>query len=101
MLPPVAIKKMQTWIRSRHLICSQKILIFETFDYPTVERFEDCLKSLGGELISVDALKKVWRGSHRQVILYQVKGTFNQVNHPIQQYWYENGSLYTRFDERC
>jgi phycoerythrin-associated linker protein len=101
MLPPVAIRKMQTWVRSRHLICSQKTLIFETFDYPTIENFEECLISLGGKLISVEALKKVWRGTHRQVILYQAKGTFNTPNHPIQQYWYERGSLYTRFDERC
>lgn len=100
MLPPIALKKMQTWIRSRHLICSKKFLIFETFDYSTVERFEECVTSLGGELISVDVLKKIWRGNHRQVILYQVKASFNTSNHPIQQYWYENGSFYTRFDER-
>jgi phycoerythrin-associated linker protein len=101
MLPPVATKKMQGWIRSRHLIFVEKNLIFETFDYSTVERFEECLISLGGELISVEVLKRVWRGNHRQVILYQVKGNFNQANHPIQQYWYKNGSFYTRFDERC
>ena len=99
MLPPVAIKKIHTWIRTRHLICSKNFLIFETFDYSAVERFEESIVSLGGELISVDALKKVWRGKHRQVILYQAKGTLNKPNHPIQQYWYKNGSLYTRFDE--
>lgn len=101
MLPPIAIRKMQTWIRSRHLIFSKKLLVFETFDYSTVERFEDCITCLGGELISVEALKRVWRGNHRQVILYQAKAIFNNPNHPIKQYWYENGSFYTRFDERC
>lgn len=101
MLPPVATKKMQSWIRSRHLICSQNQLIFETFDYSTIERFEECLVSLGGKLQSVDTLKRVWRGNHRQVFLYQAKATFPTANNPIQQYWYENGSLYTRFDDRC
>lgn len=101
MLPPVAKKKMQGWIRSRHLICSKNLLIFETFDYSTIERFEECLISLGGELKSVDTLKRVWRGNHRRVFLYQAKGIFPGSNHPIQQYWYENGSLYTRFDDRC
>ena len=101
MLPPVAKKKMQNWIRSRHLICTKNLLVFETFDYSAIERFEKCLDSLGGKLVSVDTLKKVRRGNHRRVFLYQAKGKFDQPNHPIQQYWYENGSIYTRFDERC
>ena len=101
MLPPVARKKMQSWVRSRHLICTNNKIIFESYDYSAIERFEECLISLGGELISVDILKKVWRGNHRQVILYQAQGRFDSPNHAIQQYWYENGSLYTKFDERC
>ena len=100
MLPPVAQKKMQTWIRSRHLICSKNELVFETYDYPAIERFEECLITLGGELVSVDTLRKVWRGNHRQVVLYQAKGIFKTQLNPIQQYWYANGSLHTRFDER-
>ncbi len=47
MLPPVASKKMQAWIRSRHLICSGNFFIFETLEYSTVERFEKCVKGLG------------------------------------------------------
>ena len=101
MLPPVANKKMQAWIRSRHLVCSDNVLVFETFDGTTIEKFEECVKSLGGELISVEPLKKVWRGNHRRVILYQAKATLNSSNHPVKQYWYEKGSFYTRFDDRC
>ncbi len=101
MLPPVAEKKMRTWVRSRHLICQKNKLIFETYEYPAIDRFEECLMSLGGELVSVNPLKKVWRGNHRRVILYQATGIFESPNHPIQQYWYENGSLYTRFDDHC
>jgi phycoerythrin-associated linker protein len=46
MLPPIACKKMQAWIRSRHLIFSGQLLIFETLNYPAVERFEECVNSL-------------------------------------------------------
>ena len=58
MLPPTALKKMKCWIRSRHLICAGNFFILETLEYSTVERFEDCICSLGGSLISVDAIKK-------------------------------------------
>ncbi|HIK38777.1 MAG: CpeR family transcriptional regulator [Geminocystis sp.] len=101
MLPPVASKKMQAWIRSRHLICKNNLLVFETFDYSAVEKFEECVKSLGGELLSVEVLRRVWRGNHRQVLLYQAKASLSSPNHPIKQYWYEKGSLYTRFDDSC
>lgn len=97
MLPPVASKKMQTWIRSRHLICCENFLIFESFDYSTIERFEQCVVSLGGSLVQVKVLKRVWRGNHRQVILYQAKASLNKPHHPIKQYWYKNGSFSTRF----
>ncbi len=101
MLPPVAKKKMQGWIRSRHLVCNDNFLVFETFDGSTIDKFEECVSSLGGELLSVEPLKKVWRGRHRRVILYQAKATLNTSNHPVHQYWYEKGSFYTKFDDRC
>lgn len=101
MLPPVARKKMETWIRSRHLVYTENCLIFETFDYSTIERFEECVISLGGYLISVEALKKVWRGNHRQVILYQAKANLKTPHHPLKNYWYKNGSFSTKFDESC
>jgi phycoerythrin-associated linker protein len=101
MLPPVARKKMQAWIRSHHLICSENFFIFETFDYPAVERFEECIVSLGGTLISVEPVKRIWMGNHRQVVLYQAKATLNTPHHELKQYWFKYGSFYTRFDERC
>jgi phycoerythrin-associated linker protein len=101
MLPPVARKKMQAWIRSRHLICAGHFFIFETLEYSTVERFEECIKSLGGTLISVEPTKKVWIGNHRQVILYQAKASMHVPNNDLKQYWIKYGGFYTRFDERC
>lgn len=100
MLPPTARRKMQAWIRSRHLICSGNFFILETLEYTTVERFEDCLKSLGGTLITVEPIKKVWIGSHRQVLLYRAKASLNTPNNDLRQYWIKNGGFYTRFDER-
>ena len=99
--PAAACKKMQAWIRSRHLICSGNFFILKTLEYSTVERFEECLVSLGGSLISVEPIKKVWIGSHRQVILYQAKASLHTPSHDLKQYWIKYGGFYTRFDERC
>ncbi|MBE9115636.1 CpeR family transcriptional regulator [Lusitaniella coriacea LEGE 07157] len=101
MLPPAACKKMQTWIRSRHLICVGNFFIFETVEYSAVERFSECVASLGGTLISVEPINKVWIGTHRQVILYQAKASLHTPHHGLKQYWIKYGSFYTRFDERC
>lgn len=99
MLPPIAHKKMQTWIRSRHIIFIDRLLIFETLDYSAVERFEECILSLGGCFISVDSVRHVWMGNHRQVILYQAKASLHTPHHELRQYWFKHGSFHTRFDE--
>jgi phycoerythrin-associated linker protein len=99
MLPPIARRKMQAWIRSRHLICAGNFFLFETLDYTAVERFEECVKSLGGTLISVEPIKRVWMGTHRQIMLYQAKASLHTPHHELKQYWYKNGSLKTRFNE--
>ncbi|MEM8779221.1 MAG: CpeR family transcriptional regulator [Cyanobacteria bacterium P01_G01_bin.49] len=100
MLPPVASKKMQTWIRSRHLVCEGNFFIFESFDYSAVERFEQCIGSLGGTLISVEPIKHIWMGNHRKVMLYRAKASLYNPHHALKQYWFKYGSFYTRFDER-
>ena len=66
MLPPVARKKMEAWIRSRHLIFLDNFLIFETLDYSAIERFESSIASLNGTFISVAIKEKIWMGNHRQ-----------------------------------
>jgi len=101
MLPPVARKKMECWIRSRHLICSGNFFIFETLEYPTIESFGECIESLGGTFICVHPINKVWIGNHRKVILYQAKGSLHVPQNELKQYWIKYGSFYTRFDERC
>jgi phycoerythrin-associated linker protein len=99
-LPPIAQKKMQCWIRSRHLICSGNFFIYETVDYSAVDRFADCIQSLGGTLISVEPVGKIWMGERRQVILYRAKASLHTPHHALQQYWIKYGSFRTRFDER-
>lgn len=98
MLPPEAQKKIQGWIRSRHLICSGSFFVFETVDYGTIERFSDCISTLGGAVISVDPVDKVWMGNHRQVVLYRVKASLLTPGHQLKQYWIKYGSFRTRFD---
>ena len=100
MLPPAAKKKMQTWIRSRHLICSGNFFIFETVEFSTVDKFQDCVEALGGTLISVEPLKKIWIGNHRRVVLYRAKASLHTPHHELNQYWIKYGSFRTRFDER-
>jgi phycoerythrin-associated linker protein len=99
-LPPVADKKLQAWIRSRHLICSGNFFVFETVDYTAIERFTECITALGGTLICVECVGKFWIGDHRQVVLYRAKASIHTPCHDLKQYWIKYGSFYTRFDER-
>jgi phycoerythrin-associated linker protein len=101
MLPPQAEKKLKCWIRSRHLICEGNFFIFETIDYSCVERFTACIVALGGSLISVETIDKIWMGDHRQVFLYRGKASLHIPCNQIKQYWFKYGGLYTRFDKRC
>jgi phycoerythrin-associated linker protein len=99
MLPPQAEKKLKTWIRSRHLICSGNFFMFDTLDYSTIERFTECVEILGGALICVEPLKKIWIGN-RPVILHRAKASLHTTHHDIKEYWIKYGGFYTRFDER-
>ncbi|BAZ07790.1 CpeR family transcriptional regulator [Calothrix sp. NIES-3974] len=101
MLPPEAEKKLKSWIRSRHLICDGNFFIFDTIDYSCIERFHTCISALGGSLISVDTIDKIWMGDHRQVFLYRAKASLNVPCNQVRQYWFKYGGLYTRFDKRC
>jgi phycoerythrin-associated linker protein len=99
-LPSTAEKKLQSWIRTRHVICSRNFFIFETVDYSALERFSECITALGGTLISVDSIGKVWIGDHRQVILYRAKASLHTPHHDLRQYWLKCGSFRTRFDQQ-
>ena len=38
------------------------LFIFETVDYSTIERFTEGIEALGGTLISVESIGKIWIG---------------------------------------
>lgn len=100
MLPPVAEKKLRSWIRSRHLICSGNYFILESFEISTIERFGDCIETMGGTLICVNTIGKIWVANQRQAILYQAKASLLTPNNPIKQYWIKYGAFHTRFDAK-
>lgn len=100
MLPPEARTKLKGWIRSRHLIYSGSFCLFQTINYKTIERFEACLKCLGGTVIYVRPLRKIWLGNHRQVVLYEIKASLFTQQNQLKQYWAKYGGFYHRFDER-
>jgi phycoerythrin-associated linker protein len=97
-LPPTAASKLQAWIRSRHVICAGNFFIFETIDYAAIDRFSECVAALGGTIISVNSIGKIWIGDLRQVILYQTKASLHTPHHQLKQYWIKYGSFRTRFD---
>ncbi|WP_038025923.1 hypothetical protein [Synechococcus sp. PCC 7336] len=99
-LPPQASKKMQVWIRSRHLVCEGSFFVFETVETSTIDRFSECVKCLGGTVIGVNPIRKVWIGTHRKVVLYRVKASLHTPHHDLKQYWIKYGGFRTRFDER-
>lgn len=96
--PICAIKKLQIWIKSHHLICHGNFFVLETVEYSMVERFEQYITILGGSLISVESTKKIPMGNHRQVILYQAKASLHTPHHDLKEYWEKHGSLCTKFD---
>jgi phycoerythrin-associated linker protein len=98
MLPLEAQKKMQSWIRSRHLICSGHFFVFESPDNSAIERFTDCVEVLGGTLISVEPIDKLWVGQHRQVFLYQARASLFVPWPDLKAYWLKYGSFRSRFN---
>jgi phycoerythrin-associated linker protein len=100
MLPPHAEKKLQVWIRSRHVICTGNFFIFETINYTAIDHFSECVAALGGSVISVDSIGKIWIGDLRPVLLYQIKASLHTPHHQLKQYWLKYGSFRTRFNSQ-
>lgn len=97
-LPPIAEKRLKSWVRSRHIVCSGNFFVFETVDYSAIDRFSDCIGALGGSIISIDSVGKIWMGDHRQVILYRAKASLHTPHHDLRHYWMKYGGFRTRFD---
>jgi phycoerythrin-associated linker protein len=92
--------QLESWIRSQHLICRGTDFIFETVDQSLIERFEVCLLSLGGEVISIREVGAWPMGPKRTFkILRAVAKVPRPAGHVIVSYWASNGSTKTRFSE--
>lgn len=92
--------QLESWIRSQHLICRGTEFIFETVDQSLIERFEVCLLSLGGEVISIREVGAWPMGPKRTFkILRAVAKVPRPAGHSIVSYWASNGSTKTRFSE--
>ena len=98
--PLSAIKKLQTWIKSHHLICDGNFFVLNTVEYSMVERFEQYIGILGGSLISVECIDRISMGNHRQVLLYQAKASLLTPHHDLKEYWHKYGSSSTKFGQR-
>jgi phycoerythrin-associated linker protein len=94
-------KKLQGWIRSRHVICTGNFFLFETINYTAIDRFSECVATLGGTIISVDSIGKIWIGDLRPVMVYQIKASLHTPHHQLKQYWLKYGSFQTRFNPQA
>ncbi|MGL6133479.1 MAG: CpeR family transcriptional regulator [Prochlorococcaceae cyanobacterium] len=95
-----AIQQLRSWIRSQHLICQGQDFIFETVDQSQLERYEACLKLLGGHVRAVHAVGN-WPMGHRRT--FKILRAEAAVPRPrgleLQRYWADRGSFQTRFSE--
>lgn len=93
-------KQLESWIRSNHLICEGSNFIFETVDQTLIDRFEDCLNSLGGEILTVHDVGDWPMGPRR---CFKILRAVARVPRPtcssVVSYWACNGSSHTRYSE--
>jgi phycoerythrin-associated linker protein len=93
-------KQLQSWIRTQHLICHGTDFIFETVDQTLIDRFESCLHSLGGKVVSVKDVGHWPMGPHRSFrILRAVARVPRPMGHEVVSYWATYGSSRTRYSE--
>lgn len=95
-----SIKQLKNWIRSQHLICSGQDFIFETVDQAQLERFDKCIKDIGGEIGSVRSTGNWPMGPRRTFKILRVQALVPRPGGlEIQAYWAKYGSFKTRFSE--
>lgn len=93
-------KQLFSWVRSQHLICSGQNFIFETIDQAQLERFENCIKNIGGEIESVRSTGNWPMGPRRSFKILKAQAIVPRPGGiEIQAYWAKYGSFKTRFAE--
>jgi phycoerythrin-associated linker protein len=93
-------KQLRSWIRSQHLICEGTNFIFETVDQTLIDRFESCLTSLGGQILTVHEVGHWPMGPRR---CFKILRATARVPRPscndVVSYWACHGSTQTRYSE--
>lgn len=93
-------KQFRNWIRTQHLICVGQDFIFETVDQMQLERFQDCLKFIGGDVRVVRAVGNWPMGPRRTFKILRAEAAVPRPRGlEIQRYWANHGSFQTRFSE--
>lgn len=88
------------WIRSQHLICVGQDFVFETVDQSQLERFQECLTLLGGELRVVRSVGNWPMGPSRTFKILRAEAPVPRPQGlELQRYWANHGSFVTRYSE--
>ena len=93
-------KQMKAWIRSHHLICEGSDFMFETVDQTQLEKFEECLKIMGGKIRSVKAVGNWPMGPNRTFkILRATAAVPRPGGEKLVTYWAKKGNKQTRYSD--
>ena len=92
--------QMKAWIRSHHLICEGSDFIFETVDQTQLEKFEDCIQSMGGKIRTVKAVGNWPMGPRRTFKILRANASVPRPGgEKLVTYWAKKGSKQTRYSE--
>ena len=93
-------KQLKAWIRSQHLICEGSDFIFETVDQSQLEKYESCLKAIGGRIRSIKAVGNWPMGPNRSLkILRATASVPRPGGEELVTYWAKKGQSMTRYSE--
>ncbi|MAN18422.1 phycoerythrin operon regulator [Synechococcus sp. A18-25c] len=93
-------KQMKAWIRSHHLICEGSDFMFETVDQTQLDKFEECLKRMGGKIRTVKAVGNWPMGPNRTFkILRAIASVPRPGGEKLVTYWAKKGSKQTRYSD--
>lgn len=88
------------WIRSQNLICISNQFVFETVDQTALEKFENCIVLLGGQIKSITAIGNWPMGPRRSFKILRAIALIPKTNSQnLVIYWAKKGSKNTRYNE--
>ena len=88
------------WIRTQHLICYERDFIFETVDQTHLDRFEQCMLSIGSDIRKIEAVGNWPMGNRRAFKILRAKANVPRPGgEKFIEYWAKNGKNATRYSE--